>query len=616
MSNTIQYNGYHRIAVKRDAAAVAQTRYGFYYKHWDVLIGDILYQFASSTPTNGVYTLKGPTNVTIPENEIKSTVYEGMVVKVNIPGSTQQSTGALHINSSHFNYACTKSTVEQTPGCSLKSPSLDYTAKRLVREEDIIKNTDTVTFYFDENYIDVECFTKSGIPEYAIVSGSYATGYRPRTANDSLTVSEQRSYNSRSYITCHNGDTIKIISKSKALKNVAVRLYTNVGNNFFPPISKKDENGKDVITFNLQKGESVDYTITANWFITFDIGLANYNLFGSVLDEPEFCDSCVVKVNDTDFIIAGVTDEAKRPIQENSRVNINTSLSIYTVEVRAKKRDYASSGEYEYIIVNENNNPIQSTTGSEVYVHSDEYYNGKSLLANSQGQIILSDNTSLPLVVEGWYNLIDVINLTTKLPIEGLNPATMFEFRAEDKTTGSTVTDLSTLEAGTYEVTVEFHGIKQYCFSSNTTFTLVVEKATANVGINNCVVGYEAVLNGGLTKDELVTITSNTLKANAVDHVYFAVGLDVLDGTLSAYVDFTHVLSHPNAMIQGEIDKQLRLITEEHDKDGDGLTVAEFYAYVEALCDLANIKGINFENERLNSIVDKLSTTPASNVFS
>lgn len=201
-----------------------------------------------------------------------------------------------------------------------------------------------------------------------------------------------------------------------------------------------------------------------------------------------------------------------------------------------------------------------------------------------------------------------VINLSTKLPIEGLNPATMFEFRAEDKTTGSTVTDLSTLEAGTYEVTVEFHGIKQYCFSSNTTFTLVVEKATANVGINNCVVGYEAVLNGGLTKDELVTITSNTLKANAVDHVYFAAGLDVLDGTLSAYVDFTHVLSHPNAMIQGEIDKQLRLITEEHDKDGDGLTVAEFYAYVEALCDLANIKGINFENERLNSIVDKLST--------
>ena len=88
MSNTIQYNGYHRIAVKRDAAAVAQTRYGFYYKHWDVLIGDILYKFANATPTNGVYTLTGPTNVTIPENEIKSTVYEGMVVKVNIPGST------------------------------------------------------------------------------------------------------------------------------------------------------------------------------------------------------------------------------------------------------------------------------------------------------------------------------------------------------------------------------------------------------------------------------------------------------------------------------------------------------------------------------------------------
>ena len=219
-----------------------------------------------------------------------------------------------------------------------------------------------------------------------------------------------------------------------------------------------------------------------------------------------------------------------------------------------------------------------------------------------------SDNAYIyDKLVEGHAGVIKIGNDEDYKPIKGLNPS-MFEFRAEDKATGSTVTDLSTLEAGTYEVTVAFHGIKEYCFASEATFTLVVEKATAKVGINNCVVGYEAVLNGGLTKDELVTIKSNTVKANAVDHVYFAAGLDVLDGTLSAYVDFTHVLSHPNAMIQGEIDKQLRLITEEHDKDGDGLTVAEFYAYVEALCDLANIKGINFENERLNSIVDKLST--------
>ena len=58
-----------------------------------------------------------------------------------------------------------------------------------------------------------------------------------------------------------------------------------------------------------------------------------------------------------------------------------------------------------------------------------------------------------------------VLNLTTESPIEGLDPETMFEFRTEDKTTGSIVTDLSTLEAGTYEVTVKFHGIREYCFS-------------------------------------------------------------------------------------------------------------------------------------------------------
>jgi hypothetical protein len=45
MVNTIQYNNkeYHRIAAKRDAEAISQTRYGFFYAQWDVLIDGTYY---------------------------------------------------------------------------------------------------------------------------------------------------------------------------------------------------------------------------------------------------------------------------------------------------------------------------------------------------------------------------------------------------------------------------------------------------------------------------------------------------------------------------------------------------------------------------------------------
>jgi len=68
-------------------------------------------------------------------------------------------------------------------------------------------------------------------------------------------------------------------------------------------------------------------------------------------------------------------------------------LSIYTVEAYTKKRDAVFAGEPKYILVYDinNNNPIYDTNGNEVYVYVE--YNGESLLANSQGQIILSDTT-------------------------------------------------------------------------------------------------------------------------------------------------------------------------------------------------------------------------------
>mgnify|MGYP006932889421 CR=1 FL=1 len=44
-TNTIQYNNkeYYCIAVKRDAEAVSQIRYGFHYKNWNVLIDGTSY---------------------------------------------------------------------------------------------------------------------------------------------------------------------------------------------------------------------------------------------------------------------------------------------------------------------------------------------------------------------------------------------------------------------------------------------------------------------------------------------------------------------------------------------------------------------------------------------
>lgn len=408
MSNTIQFNNkeYHRIAAKRDVEAVSQIRYGFFYLQWDVLIDGAYYQFVNSKPINGVYNLVG-TNITIPESAITKTVYEGMEVSVNIPNSTQQSIGTLHINSHYFNYGCSKSTVEQSSACSLKQPSANYTARRLVREEDIIK-PDTVKLYFDENYINVECFIKFGVPNYSIVTGTYDE-YITRSINDDLSVDVQRSKNSQSYITCHVGDTIKIISTKTPLQNVAIRPYAEQDGNY-PIIAPVDENGK-VNTIDLQKDKSFDYIITSDCFITFDIATANYMLYGAILEDTEYCESCVVQVDNSDFIIAGNTEQAKRTIQENSKVNINTTLSLYTIEAYTKKRDAVFAGEPEYVLVDINNNVIYDTNGSEVYV--DTEYNGDSLLTNAQQQIILSDSTSLPLAVQGWYNLIEVINLTT-----------------------------------------------------------------------------------------------------------------------------------------------------------------------------------------------------------
>lgn len=435
MINTIQFNNkeYYRIAVKRDVEAVAQTRYGFFYAHWSVLIDGISYQFFSPKPINGVYTLEG-TNMTIPESDITTTVYEGMEVTINMSNSVQTTTGTLHINSSYFNYGCSKSTVDQSE-CKLKWPSVNYNLDRLVREEDIIK-PDTVKLYFDENHIDVECFTKFDIPDYSIVTGTY-TGYISRSINDSLNANVQRSRNSQSYITCHIGDTIKIISKSKALKNVAIRSYVEQEGDY-PIIAPVDENG-NINVINLQNDGSFDYTITSDCFVTFDIAAANYTLYGAILEDTEYCDHCGVQVNGTDFIIAGQTDEAKRFIQENSKVNINTSLSIYTVEAYIKERDGVFAGEPKYVIVDNNHNPIYDTAGQPVYVDSEEY-DGQSLLTNQQGQIILGTN-STPLDVQDWYNLIEVINLTTNTKVtvnynndgsQGGNRSAYFNMPASD----------------------------------------------------------------------------------------------------------------------------------------------------------------------------------------
>ena len=58
-------------------------------------------------------------------------------------------------------------------------------------------------------------------------------------------------------------------------------------------------------TINLRNDESFDYVITSDCFVTFDIAFANYTLYGAILEDTEYCDQCVVQVNNSDFIIAG-----------------------------------------------------------------------------------------------------------------------------------------------------------------------------------------------------------------------------------------------------------------------------------------------------------------------
>lgn len=113
------------------------------------------------------------------------------------------------------------------------------------------------------------------------------------------------------------------------------------------------------------------------------------------------------------------------------------------------------------------------------------------------------------------------------------------------------------VNAGTHTVVIDFYGTKDYAASS-AEVTVVIEKADATVTMtSNNVVLYSNV--SALTKDYLMTITSNTEVADNVEHIYFVMGLDAklndaAKPAIFAEIDLSQTALNKNIGISGILD--------------------------------------------------------------
>lgn len=164
------------------------------------------------------------------------------------------------------------------------------------------------------------------------------------------------------------------------------------------------------------------------------------------------------------------------------------------------------------------------------------------------------------------------------------------------------------LEVGTYEVRVTSPATYNYK-SASKNVKVVVNKATAKAEIASDIVNYQLVQDGTVNKDYIINIKPNVAIENeVVDHVYFVMGLDVVNGELIAKVDLSKIWNTNNVAENFVVNTAINATLDYFDKDRQGLTLAQFVEFAQALSQTISEEGLTLDESYLGKVVELLNT--------
>ncbi|MBO7218504.1 MAG: hypothetical protein J6V40_00845, partial [Clostridia bacterium] len=161
--------------------------------------------------------------------------------------------------------------------------------------------------------------------------------------------------------------------------------------------------------------------------------------------------------------------------------------------------------------------------------------------------------------------------------------------------------------AGEYaEITVTMPANYHYR-KATATVTIEITKADISLEMTKSVVNYQLVLDGTLNKDYVIDFNPDiVIEDNDIDHIYFTMGLDLVNGELIARLDLSNMRTAGNAIEQGIMDTLIGSALKAIDPEGNGLTLSEFVDFSSTLGSLMGNEGINSDVSSLGSVSDLL----------
>ena len=163
------------------------------------------------------------------------------------------------------------------------------------------------------------------------------------------------------------------------------------------------------------------------------------------------------------------------------------------------------------------------------------------------------------------------------------------------------------LDVDTYQVSLSSPSTYNYR-SSSVTINITIEKASLDINVASGIVNYELVLDKTLNKDYLVDITPNIeIEDNSIDHVYFTMGLDVVNGELIAKIDLSKIYIASTQEGQFIFDSTLSTAIKYVDPDNDGLTLTELVDFSQKLLVMLGEEGINLDSQYLDKLISILN---------
>lgn len=267
---------YKVCATRRDLKSVNRTLQVFDASLWEVTVPSGLdestYQIVEENGVYHLYQNGEDTTKTVSISFIRGLVYEGQQVMVNSSGSSV-SFGFLHrINSIIEQQALTKENVTKEGGL-LQGDSINYTSKRLVREEDL-KTPTTVRFWYDSRYLKAEVIRNNGhdkIPIHQIDEDM-----AERIPGVEVSSADQKNLCNIG-TSCTVGETIRITKSANS--DYLIHLDSIVGYDSLEniPLSNMTEEGIDLKL----DGEDgfFEFVIQQDCFAKFSVPTTDYGLW-------------------------------------------------------------------------------------------------------------------------------------------------------------------------------------------------------------------------------------------------------------------------------------------------------------------------------------------------